>query len=408
MATIRDMMKAAEEMERFRKQLLGPSESLTRALDRFQTVTDPFRHIHDHLKRQEGALAARLDLSALSRPAIDVSQVFASQLNKIETSIARFNQNCLEPGAFARLEAAATASLNATAGFEALSRNMTDGWLERLGKADAIHRSAFPLEAHISRLYELSAVAGASLARVSSDTLGTRLGLEPGDRSELVESHEALGDEYFALFAGLRTSELGVLEVPPELTELPAVEFVNQAALVVSTSEAEPDEEAEEAKKELAGTIALESSDRLTALVARINPELTHLLNGAREAYASRRADYVRHFVTSYRELFTHILHTIAPDEEIEKWSKDPTHYHNKRPTRRARLLFVTRDLQSTFGGFLGADVDAVLAFIEVFQRGTHGIRPSFSEEQLADMKTRTEGLILLLLTVYTVTAGAR
>src|SRR5262249_47466378 len=162
---------------------------------------------------------------------------------------------------------------------------------------------------------------------------------------------------------------------------------------------AEPDEETAEAQRGVTTELAVETSDHLTMLISDLNPELTHLLNGAREAYASRHTDYVRHFVTSYRELFTHILHALSPDEEVAKWTKEPTHFHNKRPTRKARLLFITRDIGSVFGGFLNANVEAVLAFIDVFQKGTHGINPAFTDEQLTDMKNRTEGLLRFMLT---------
>jgi hypothetical protein len=52
-------------------------------------------------------------------------------------------------------------------------------------------------------------------------------------------------------------------------------------------------------------------------------------------------------------------------------------------------------------GGFLNTDVDAVLEFLDAFNKGTHGLRPDFTLEALLDMKTRMEGLLRLLLVVH-------
>ncbi|QDU18470.1 pPIWI-associating nuclease domain-containing protein [Urbifossiella limnaea] len=267
---------------------------------------------------------------------------------------------------------------------------------------------ALPLQAHLSVLFERSALADGAFSRVKEGSLGSRLGLAEHDRAGLTESQGELQAGFRSYFDEVAASDLGVLELPAQLTELPAAELVNQAALVVSTSETEEDAEAVLVERAVADELAAETTDLLTGLVAELDPELVQLLKGAREAFASRHTDYIRHFVTSYRELFTHLLHALAPDDELKKWTKDPKHYDRNKPTRRARVQFLTRDLKDSFGGFLNADVDAVLEFIGVFQKGTHGVNPQFSDEQLRDMKNRTEGLFRFMLVTHRVAVTGR
>ena len=102
---------------------------------------------------------------------------------------------------------------------------------------------------------------------------------------------------------------------------------------------------------------------------------------GAIEAFHSDNSDKVRHFSISIRELYTHLIYNLAPDEDIKKWTSDKGNYDDKgRPTRRARLLFICRNINNKpFNSFVKKDVDATLAFIDIFQKGTHGIDPVFS-----------------------------
>jgi hypothetical protein len=101
----------------------------------------------------------------------------------------------------------------------------------------------------------------------------------------------------------------------------------------------------------------------------------------------------------SLRELVTHVLDAIAPSKEIQTWTRDPSHFHDERPTREARVLFVCRGVNhGPFSKFVSADVRATIEFIGLFQRGTHELAVSFSEVQLRALVTRAEALLRFLL----------
>ena len=95
----------------------------------------------------------------------------------------------------------------------------------------------------------------------------------------------------------------------------------------------------------------------------------------------------------------THVLHTLSPDDDVKSWNSDPSHYQNNQPTRRARLLYICRRINhSQFTNFVKRDVDALLAFIDLFQQGTHDLTPSFTEDQMEAMVHRTEAAVLFLV----------
>lgn len=237
MGTINDIVKAAQEAERLHRQFVNPHAELLRSFEKITAASDVFRHIQEQIQIRD-AMIGRIgpDLSALVRPAFDASRSIAAMFDtvRIDRSIALFKSQMLEPE---RL----------FAGIDRFKTNIAADWLNQFKVAEAIKDAAtFPVQAHLARLFEWSAVAESSLARVRSDLFGIKLGLEPTELTALVARHDEFGGQYRALFGKVESSEIGVLEVPASLTELPAGEFVNQTALVVSTSEAEPDEETAE------------------------------------------------------------------------------------------------------------------------------------------------------------------
>ena len=86
----------------------------------------------------------------------------------------------------------------------------------------------------------------------------------------------------------------------------------------------------------------------------------------------SRNPDRARHVTTSVRELFSQVLHGLAPDEEVRAWSSNEQHFQNRRPTRRARLLYICRHINSDpLTRFVEDDVQAALSFVEALNADT-------------------------------------
>ena len=54
-----------------------------------------------------------------------------------------------------------------------------------------------------------------------------------------------------------------------------------------------------------------------------------------------------------------------------------------------------------SFKDFVNKDVEATLAFIDLFQKGTHQIKPNFSQNQLTAIKSKSESKIKFMLDIY-------
>jgi hypothetical protein len=146
-----------------------------------------------------------------------------------------------------------------------------------------------------------------------------------------------------------------------------------------------------------------ESTDRGAAIVdellKQLDPPLFALLAGARQSAVDNNPERARHTTASLRELVTQVLHALAPDAQIGSWTSASEHFHNGRPTRRARLLFICRDINSgPFAAFVDADVSATVALVGSLNAGTHTVTSQLTPAQLHSMVMRVESLLLFLL----------
>lgn len=147
-----------------------------------------------------------------------------------------------------------------------------------------------------------------------------------------------------------------------------------------------------------------EALDKLSSVddeLAEFDDRLLSLIVGARQALTSENPDKPRHVTTSVRELFTHLLHLLAPDEKIKAWSTDDDYYYNNRPTRRARLLYICRQFScDPLTEFVQNDVKAALTFVDSLNAGTHVVQSRLTTKQLSAIVYRMESLALFLLKV--------
>jgi hypothetical protein len=165
-------------------------------------------------------------------------------------------------------------------------------------------------------------------------------------------------------------------------------------------AETEDTESFEQEKQALTEAVQAQTLSRLAFLLAELNPDLLTMLHGAEAALESKSPDYPRHFAASLRELFTHVIHQIAPDKAIQAWSQDEQNYHEGRPTRKARLRYVYRNLNGdkAVEQFLEQDIKTTLSFIDLFQKGTHEVSTLYTELQLKMMLLKMQSVLLQLL----------
>lgn len=257
-------------------------------------------------------------------------------------------------------------------------------------------------QSHFLEISKFAVLSQTSLAKIQWEQIGNALDLHAKTQNALRKSFGNFSDAYANLFNTLENQPAVILTFPPTISKLPAIEFYNGVSVVDSiTLPEENDIEFEKENITIVDETRKETNDRLAYLLSEVNAELIVPLQGARLSLNSTNPDRVRHFATSLRELFTHVLHTLAPDNEIKSWSNSPEHFDNGRPTRRARLLYICRPVnQDEFSDFVEKDIAAVLAFLRLFQQGTHEVLAQYSDLQLNIMLLRMESAIRFLLEI--------
>lgn len=247
---------------------------------------------------------------------------------------------------------------------------------------------------------QISVLAERTLANIDFAEVGLLANVAAGIQDSLRTTHFAFSHSYSELFKSLEHSRLSILSVPPVVGSLPPIEFYfgNRFIEVITTPEREDFQEDEFVSADL----QKQTKDDLEIHLSKLDASLTKLWHGAVKALNSDNPDAVRHSSISLRELLTHVIYKLAPDDEIRAWTNSSEMYHDGKPTRRARLLYICRGINhEPFSHFLGKDIDSTLACFEVFQEGTHAVDPSLSATQLDLLRIRTESSIRFLIRTH-------
>ena len=144
---------------------------------------------------------------------------------------------------------------------------------------------------------------------------------------------------------------------------------------------------------------AIPEEKSLEDWLGEIHSDFSSLLQGARIALNTNNPDRARHVASSLRELIGHLLRQLAPEDKIQVWKTDPNYYHNNRPTRRARLLYICREIGcDSLSEFVDADVKSVLTLVDALHTEAHVISRRLTDLQLQALVDRIESCLLFLL----------
>ncbi len=193
----------------------------------------------------------------------------------------------------------------------------------------------------------------------------------------------------------------------PNLVELPAYLIPGASREVFTTGRAlhkiyitKP--EPEDSDEALLVTEVEQETSLCLPLLEKINPGLVKLYLGAHGALKMGNADRARHILASLRELWNHLLRTIAPDDRVITWLPDKTNedLHEGRPTRKARILYICRDVNhKPLSDFLLDDVQALLSLLRFFNH-VHTLEPGLNDEQLKALLLRTDSWLMFILQI--------
>jgi len=261
--------------------------------------------------------------------------------------------------------------------------------------------SRLALESHYSDVMEATLIAQERAKLINWDTIGSSIDIPPDLISPAVHSFSNMLESYDQLFRSFQEAEHKFASFPPFVSKLPPIEIVTGSNLLRAISEEEGLEEPSEYAREIEYHIREDIEASLEELLAQFVPSMIPLWEGTKQALNSDNPDRKRHVIVSLREMVTHILHQMAPDDNIRSWSTEGSLYSNGRPTRQARLLFICRHVNlPPFQRFVEKDVSAHIELIRILQRGTHEVQIDLTQEQLNLLVLSTESLLRFILVI--------
>ena len=248
----------------------------------------------------------------------------------------------------------------------------------------------------MSRMVSASLVAQQRLAVLDSVPLGSLVGADATFRRSVAAHLGRLTRSYERVLAAATQPSL-VARLPLTTAYVP-VEYYRHVQTLESVSILAVD--VDDALVTVDASLE-EAVPGIDDLLREFDVSLCPLLAGARQALAGRNPDRARHVTTSLRELFTQVLHSLAPDDGVRSWTSHANHFHDRRPTRRARLLYICRNInEGAFTDLVEDDVGAALSFFDLLSDDTHTVESRLSTAQLISTVARMESLLVFLLQI--------
>lgn len=275
-----------------------------------------------------------------------------------------------------------------------LSPHIKHGWLKPLSVVE-------PFEIPKSVSSMVSVITGVSLAAESQFMafsplrLAGAVGVTESLANPSLVSLNDMAVSYCSLWSSLKTKPDNLLRANAVLVELPVTELYLAgylARLVAGPDETIAEEQAEK-RKNIAPRASMREKLRL------LGEHFVEVYDGAVEAFMGDNVDKRRHVCVSLRELITHAIHKLAPNDQVSGWTTEPKYFQKGKPTRQARLLYICRKIDDgSFSNFVKSDVESSLKFINLLQEGTHSLSPPFGEAQVCALLNRAESLISFLI----------
>lgn len=384
-----DILRMLREADR----ILAPLRDFERLYGRgFQHVAEEF------LERERLLRAALPELFSSYRSAIESFQPAIDRLREFERHSPAMSLLADAHTSFSALLGKHADLASISRASAALGPHWEDSITAYQRFSDQASAAELALKAHYTSVAESALLAQERLLSVPWASLGSATTMHAQEFAAIGDRFTTLADTYSSLIRSFEEREHFMAAFPPIVSHGPPVELLTSARVLDLLSRPLPDDGYPEVDHQIESDLEDEIEASVDKLLAALNPELRTIWLGAKEALRSGNPDRRRHVAFSLRELVTHVLHALAPNDQLTSWTSDPSHFHKGRPTREARVLFVCRGINhGPFTTFIRADVRASIEFITLFQRG-HELAVSFSEEQLRTLVIRTESFLRFLL----------
>ena len=327
-----ELMAKANDPNNFPKGFHDALSSLAISQESFQGISALSASLRHYTENNTSIIDQVMNLSALSSsvlegvkisPLPEISKIFANQSN-----LSVF-ENIKPSPIFEQINAANLSISKLVKAFdipnisELIQQNnfQSVAWKQQFKAIDEIagslHRYDLVLQSHLADISKFSALSQISLSHLALEGfIGNSLRVNTSIQGILQNTFIDFAKSYSKLFASLSNNPASLISLPPSISRYSAVEFFNGVrvaeAVTVGSNEFELNSELEEEIHQLEKDIRQEIEASLEELIGNLNVKLVILLHGARQSLESTNPDKVRHFATSLRELFTHVLHTLG------------------------------------------------------------------------------------------------
>jgi len=325
---------------------------------------------------------------------LNKSQVIFPEFNSISSLSLKLNSKQL------------STTFNAISAFEK-NNFWKDSKLLNINDAFAINSSIVSINKSLLELtkkttndkaMKLASYAEKSILGITSENFASKINFKEANLTQIKDSFITLTGSYSKMMKSFDSSKF-YREFDSSIINLTPVEFFSTANLVESIS---IDEESTIDEEILKSEIIYENEITLSKYLPKFDEGLYNMWKGAVETLNSKNPDKARQFITSIRELFTHLFQKLASDKDIREWTEDPTLFHEGRPKRMTRLLYILRNINDNlFADFIKKDIETILSLIDLFQKGTHSLSSGFTEHQLIAIKSKSESTLKYLLEIH-------
>ena len=250
--------------------------------------------------------------------------------------------------------------------------------------------------------YDLS-VTERLLTSFDYESLGRYLNIQLSTMSEVQRSMSDLWTSYDGLAASMPSIEhivqLPSFVLPGATRELSTT---SHALDVLYPTEHRTDTEVIELDPYPLVEEDIRDSD-LIVLLERVDSQFVKMYRGAVASLDSDNPDRYRHVLTSFRELWSHLLRKLAPKEEVTEWIERNSiqgYLHDGRPTRHAKVRYVLRNLGDPLADFVETDTKAIVKLYTLYDR-LHELDTGVTDKQLRAITFRTKSHLGYLLRVW-------
>ncbi len=280
-------------------------------------------------------------------------------------------------------------------------------WFDSIKPIQDSYSKSLQLQAHTKlTLYDATRQLIATerlIAGIDFETIGSRFQIEMPVISGLESSIVSVVASYRSLSESMKEIS--------DITRLPTFILPGATREICTTGLAldtlclwdEQDEDEVEIRSQLVADAEVKPYN-CVPLLRQVDPGLVQPYMGAHEALHGNNTDRERHIFSSLRELWNHLLRQLAPDESVIAWIPENANQkgmlHKGKPTRRAKVLYICRELnKGPLSEFMVRDTQVLVELINLFSK-VHKLENELTDEQLRAILIKTDSWLIYILQI--------